>query len=150
MKVWNDVKDHFLLEILDQALNTIPESDKPISDYSEKEFDDWLTKQNFSEKRKQEYDIRVPKLQMESNPHCEKSDTLILPLSLENNATTTGTAAIIEEFSKEFGVQCKHAREYLPFDDTNKVFNIEAARKHIYFSHQKKNIRRKCLRQFAL
>lgn len=133
LKIWNDVKDHYLLEILDQALNTIPESDKPISDYSEKEFDDWLTKQNFSEKRKQEYDIRVPKLQMESNPHCEKSDTLILPLSLENNATTTGTAAIIEEFGKEFGVPCEHAKEYLPFDDTNKVFNIEAARKHHLF-----------------
>ena len=71
---------------------------------------------------------------MESNPHCEKSDTLILPLSLENNATTTGTAAIIEEFSKEFGVPCEHAKEYLPFDDTNKVFNIEAA-ENIYFSH---------------
>ena len=50
LKVWNDVKDHFLLKILDQALNTIPESDKLTSDFSEKEFDHWLTKQNFSEK----------------------------------------------------------------------------------------------------
>ncbi len=133
LKVWNDVKDNFLLEILDQALNTIPESDKPISDMTEKEFNDWLTKQDFSKKRKQEYDIRVPKLQMQSSPHCEKSDTLILPLSLENNATTTGTAAIIEEFGKEFGVPCEHAKEYLPFDDTNKAFNIEAARKHHLF-----------------
>jgi ankyrin repeat protein len=54
-------------------------------------------------------------------------------LSLENNATTNGTAAIIEEFGTEFGVPCEHAKEYLPFDDTNKVFNIEAARKHHVF-----------------
>lgn len=73
LKVWNDVKDHFLLEILDQALNTIPDSDNPISDMSEKDFNDWLTKQDFSEKKKPVYDIRVPKLQMQSSPHCEKS-----------------------------------------------------------------------------
>ena len=81
------MKDHFLLEMLEQVINTIPESDKPISNYSEKEFDDWLTRQNFSENRKRDYDVHVPKLQMESNPHCEKSDTLILPLYLENNTT---------------------------------------------------------------
>ncbi len=95
-------------------MNTIPESDKPISDMAEKELNDWLTKQ--------EHDICVPNLQMQSSRHCEKSDTLILPLSLENNATTTGTAAIVE-----------HAKEYLPFDNANKVFNIEAARKHNLF-----------------
>ncbi len=27
LKVWNVVKDHFLLQVLDQALNTIPESE---------------------------------------------------------------------------------------------------------------------------
>ena len=46
----------------------------------------------------------------------------------------TGTAEIIEEFGKEFGVSCEHAKEYLPFDNTNKVFNIEAARKHVFLT----------------
>ena len=32
-----------------------------------------------------------------------------------------------------FGVPCEHAKEYMPFDETNKVFNIEAARKHHVF-----------------
>ncbi|CAB4034918.1 ankyrin repeat domain-containing 62 [Paramuricea clavata] len=83
--------------------DTFIDSDNPISDMSEKDFNDRLTKQDFSEKKK------------------------------PNNATTNGTAAIIEEFGTEFGVPCEHAKEYLPFDDTNKVFNIEAARKHHVF-----------------
>ena len=65
-------------------------------------------------------DIHLPSLSMQSSPHCKKSNTLILPLSLENNATTTGTAVIIEEFSNEFGIPCAHAKQYLPFDEKRK------------------------------
>lgn len=52
---------------------------------------------------------------------------------MENNATTTGTAAIIEQFGKEFGVPCDHAKEYLPFDQKSQTFGIEAARRHQEF-----------------
>ena len=51
------------------------------------------------------------KTTIQSNP---KTDILILPLCLENNAATTGTAAIIEQFGKEFGVPCEHDKEYRP------------------------------------
>ncbi len=67
---------------------------------------------------------------LKASPQCNKLEMLILPLSLENNATTNGTAAIIEEFGKEFGVPCEHAKEYLPFDAKNKLFDIDAGRKH--------------------
>lgn len=96
----------------------------------EKEFGDWLTKQDFKEKRQPTFDIKTTHTTIQANPHCDKSETLILPLSLENNATTTGTAAIIEQFGKEFGVPCEHAKEYLPFDNKAQSFDIDAARRH--------------------
>lgn len=136
LKVWSEVQDNFLLQVLDAALHSVPHSDKKLEDMDDKEFGKWLEKQDFEEKRKQKrktFDIRVPKLTIQSNPHCSKSRTLILPLSLENNATTTGTAAIIEQFGNEFGVPCDHAKEYLPFDHKSQTFDIRAARRHHEF-----------------
>jgi hypothetical protein len=40
-------------------------------------------------------------------------------LSLEDNATLTGTAAIFEEFSKEFKIPSDESSAYLEFDNTN-------------------------------
>jgi hypothetical protein len=106
MKVWNEFQDNFLLRALNTSLNCIP---NPSLFYSmnEKEFDQWLNKQDFSKNDKQIFDIKLPQTSIQLDPHCSKSETLILPLSLENNATTTGTAAIIEHFGKEFGVPCQ-------------------------------------------
>ena len=67
--------------------------------------------QDFTEKRWPNFTIKLPQTNIQSNP---KTDILILPLCLENNAATTGTAAIIEQFGKEFGVPCEHDKEYLP------------------------------------
>ena len=100
---------------------------------NEKEFDQWLQEQDFSGSMTGEYDVVLPKQTISTNSNCQKSETLILPLSLENNATTTGTAAIIEEFGKEFGVPCQHAKEYLPFDNKGKTFDLVAAREHHRF-----------------
>ena len=124
------MQDYFLLKVLDSALNSIPDSSKKLQDMDEKEFGDWLAKQDFKEKRQPNFTIKLPQTTIESNPCCGKTDTLILPLSLENNATTTGTAAIIEQFGKEFGVPCEHDKEYLPFDKKGQTFDINAARCH--------------------
>ena len=99
----------------------------------DKEFNQWLQKQDFSKSTPSDYDIFLPTLTITSNSNCQKSETLILPLSLEDNSTTTGTAAIIEEFGKEFGVSCQHAKEYLPFDEKGKTFDLAAAREHHRF-----------------
>ena len=121
------MQDYFLLKVLDSALNSIPDSSKRLQDMDEKEFGDWLAKQDFKEKRQPNFTIKLPQTTIQSNPCCGKTDTLILPLSLENNATTTGTAAIIEKFRKEFGVPCEHDKEYLPFDKKGQTFDINAA-----------------------
>lgn len=89
-----------------------------------------MQKQDLQEKPTKTYDVKVPDITIKSARNCSKSETLILPLSLENNATTTGTAEIVEQFGKEFGVPCEHAKEYLPFDQKSQSFDIEAARRH--------------------
>ena len=99
----------------------------------DKEFNQWLQKQDFSKSTPSDYDIVLPMLTITSNSNCQKSETLILPLSLEDNSTTTGTAAIIEEFGKEFGIPCQHAKEYLPFDEKGKTFDLAAAQEHHRF-----------------
>ena len=131
MELWNWVQDNFLLKLLNTSLNCISSSDKDLVDMDEKDFDHWL--KNFSESTTTDYDIVIPSLSIKSNPNCIKSDTLILPLSLEDNSTTAGTAAIMEEFGKEFGISCDHAKVYLPFDDRNNEFDLNAAREHHVF-----------------
>lgn len=60
---------------------------------------------------------------------------MILPLSLENNATVAGTASVLEEFGKEFQIPCNHATIVLPFDEKQQNFDIDAARKHDEFMY---------------
>lgn len=70
---------------------------------------------------------------IKSARNCSKSETLILPLSLENNATTTGTATVVEQFGKEFGAPREHSKEYLPFHQKSPTFDIEPARRQQEF-----------------
>ena len=44
--------------------------------------------------------------------------------------TTTGTAATMEEFKKEFGISCVHAKVHLPYNDRINEFDLSAAWKH--------------------
>ena len=69
----------------------------------------------------------------------------MLPLSLENNSTLTGTAAILEQFSREFETPCKHANRQFVFNKSSKLYDLAAARKHhefmiMLFHHRKNSI----------
>ena len=130
LKIWNEVQDNHLLQLLEKALNCVPGSEKKLAEMDDQEFAEWLKKQDFRQKPTKKFDVKVPDMTIKSAKNCSKSETLILPLSLQNNAATTGTAAIVEQFGKEFGVPCEHAKEYLPFDQKNQTFDIEAARRH--------------------
>ena len=46
--------------------------------------------------------------------------THILPLSLENNATIAGTAAILKDIANTFQIPCEEKTEYIPFDAHSK------------------------------
>jgi hypothetical protein len=148
LELWNEVQANFLLKLLNTSLICISSSDKDVVDMDEKDFDHWL--KNFSESTTTDYDIVIPPLSIKSNPNCIMSDTLILPLSLEDNTTTTGTAAIMEEFRKEFGISCDHAKVYLTFDDRNNELHLNAGREHHVFIsslHENKSTMAKTVQQ---
>ena len=94
-----------------------------------KQFQDWLKKQDLNGSS-QLFKFKEP---VHQNQVTKTTETLILPLSLENNATITGTASILEEFGKEFQIPCNHSKVVLPYDDKLKTFDINAARKHHEF-----------------
>ena len=111
---------------------------------SEKELSDLLVKWDSLERKSEMLDIHLPSLPMQSSPHCKKSKTLMLPLTLENNATTTGIEAIIEELVMNlvYLVNMQNNIFHLMKKRKNKLFNIHAARKHhesLFSLHEHKN-----------
>ena len=132
---------------MDVGLNKIPSCSKPIDELSDKEYDAWIKESllttNDEASREASYQIDIPQLEREF-PLMGKSEYLILPLSLENNSTLTGTASILEQFSKEFKIPCKHASRHFVFDETNKCY-LTSARKHhefmiMLFNHRKNSL----------
>jgi hypothetical protein len=64
-----------------------------------------------------------------------KSNVHVLPLSLEDNSTLTGTAAILDQFSSEFNLSSTIENpETLPFNKQKKEFSIKEGRAHAEFA----------------
>ena len=55
-----------------------------------------------------------------------------LRLSSEDNSTLTGTAAILEQFGKDFSIPCLHNYD-APFNKNDKKFDINSARMQYEF-----------------
>ena len=70
---------------------------------------------------------------MDTSKSARKSDTTILPLSLENNSTLAGTCAILDQFGKEFSIPSTSGSQKLPFDTHSKMFCLKQAREHVEF-----------------
>ena len=134
-KIWEKWKDRYFLDLLDTGLNKVPESTIPFTSMNEDDLNSWLKEQDFTKVPKPKYNVKV----LADNELCthrqmvKKTETVILPLSLENNATLTGTAEILEEFGQEFSIPCPHNTGYLPYDVKGNRFDIASARKHFEF-----------------
>lgn len=115
-------------------MNQIPEPDKDFQDMTEEEFVEWLNKQDLDQlkKNKGKYVIQVP-VTAKAHGVDKKSEVVILPLSLEDNSTINGTASILEELGKEFGITCSHATCFLPFNENTKTFDLKEARSRFQF-----------------
>ena len=101
---------------------------------TEEEFVEWLNKQDLDQlkKNKGKYVIQVP-VTAKAHGVDKKSEVVILPLSLEDNSTINGTASILEEFGKEFGITCSHDTCFLPFNENTKTFDLKEARSRFEF-----------------
>ena len=102
---------------------------KKIGAMSEQEFHTWLKTCNLQESNSQ-YKLKKSALK---RTHQGATKTIVLPLSIENIATITGTSAILEHFGQEFNIPCAHEKVVLPSDEFKKSFDIAAARRHREF-----------------
>ena len=63
----------------------------------------------------------------------EKSEVINLPLSLEDNSTLTGTAAILDVFAKEFAIPQGQSSCYIEFNNATKQFDLKSACERYHF-----------------
>ena len=63
-----------------------------------------------------------------------QSQTVILPLSLEDNSTIAGTTVTLDQFGKEFSIPSVPKVESLLFDRSTKAFCFKKAREHVEFN----------------
>lgn len=135
LKSWNKMKDRYFLKLLDTGLNNVALSSKPIEDMTERECNAWIkdyiSKEHLAQETKQLYTIELPGVSREFPLNV--SDYLILPLSLHDNSTLTGTASILEQFGEEFDIPCQHATRNFVFNRDENVYDISAAPKHYEF-----------------
>ena len=119
------------------TLNKLPESPKKLEEMNETEVNAWLRNIDFTKMNtlQPEYDITVSPVSnfCKNMQVIKKTDVLNLPLSLEDNSTLLGTAALFETFCKEFNIPCENLVEYIEFDENKKEFNIKSARERSLF-----------------
>ena len=128
-ELWNKHPDCYFTNLLKDGLNISTE--KPLSEMSEKECDRCLSTQSYSEST--EIKVSADYSYIDSSQSSRKTDTIILPISLENNSTLTGTCAILDQFCKEFSLPTTEQSERLPFDKNTKTFSLKEAREHAEF-----------------
>ena len=54
-------------------------------------------------------------------------------MSLENNSTVSGTAGILYELAKNYGMPSSECKEMLPYDSQSISFGLKHSRKHCEF-----------------
>mgnify|MGYP002804036238 CR=1 FL=1 len=134
--LWDKWRDGYYLEILHESLNCIPTPPKPFEEMRETELNSWLLKIDFAKQLSgtvNKFKINPPsKNERCSSSQSSKTDIINLRLSLEDNSTLTGTAAILEQFGEEFSIPCPQNYN-VPFDKNGKKFDINCARMQYEF-----------------
>ena len=129
---FNKVVDAYLLQVLDNALDKIPLSEKKLQDMTESELKA-LLHNTVSTTCPSKYNKQL------TNKHNEKSNVHILPLSLEDNSTIVGTMGILDKPADDFALPSIISTEYLPFDTVSKAFDLKSARSHFELVVSKQN-----------
>ncbi|CAB4003461.1 Hypothetical predicted protein [Paramuricea clavata] len=100
---------------------------------SEKDLMDYLKKEEYY-KEKNDIEISGPLVQPEyPEISSVKTQVMILPLSLEDEVQTCGTANVLKEFAKNLNIKCSKNTEYIVFNEKNNKFDIKAARERYIF-----------------
>jgi hypothetical protein len=133
---WVEFQKRYILCLLNDGLNRIPPHEKPLCAMSESDSHDWLSKADLNKERNN-IKIKVADIDTitDTSMSTVKSNVHVLPLSLEDNSTLTGTAAILDQFSSEFNLSSTIENpETLPFNKQKKEFSIKEGRAHAEFA----------------
>lgn len=102
---------------------------------------DYLKEEKYY-KEKNDIEIYVPLVQPEYPENSRvKRQVMILPLSLEDEVQTCGTASVLKEFAKDLNIKCLKMNDIVFNKEQNK-YDIKAARERYIFykemeQHQK-------------
>jgi hypothetical protein len=127
--IWTAHVDNYLTKLLQDGLNFSTE--KPLKEMSENECNRCLSTKSYSTST--DLKISADSSYVDISQSSRKSNTTILPLSLENNSTLAGTCAILDQFGKEFSIPSSCQSEKLHFDKHSKTFCLKQAREHAEF-----------------
>ena len=135
--LWDKWHDGYYLELLYESLNCIPTPPKPFEKMRETELNLWLLKIDF-EKQLSGTDTKFKINPQSKKERCSssqslKTDIINLKLSLEDNSTLTGTAAILKQFGEEFSIPCPQKYNVTPFDKNVNKLDINCARMQYEF-----------------
>ena len=128
-ELWNNHVDSYLSKLLQDGLSL--STKKPLKEMSEKECNHCLSTHSYSNSK--DLEICADLSYIDSSQSHKKTNTIILPLSLENNSTLAGTCGILDQFAKEFSIPTSCQSENLPFDNNCKTFCLKQAREHAEF-----------------
>ena len=126
-KEYSNEVDALLLKVLDFGLNKISTERKELLDMDEKKLMDTLKSETFLSKSKGKYPINIPVAKQEEDTPT-LSNVMILPFSLADEAFTCGEAIIYREYASELGLGIEKNADYVPFNVSNKKFDVAAAR----------------------
>ena len=116
--LWDKFLKRYILCLLHDGLNRL--HGKSIHEMNEIQCNQWLSKADFTV-HTNNAKISIPDIA--SIAVTSMSDIHVLPMSLEDNSTITGTASILDQFAKDFQLSQKQEKhETLPFNMGNKLF----------------------------
>jgi hypothetical protein len=129
LRIWEDQVDNYLTQLLKDGLSF--KTNAPFRDMSESDCNSCLKNKSYNISE----DLKITlKNNINQSRSGIKSQTVILPLSLENNSTLAGSAVILDQFGKEFSIPSVSKVENLPFDTSTKAFCLKKAREHVEFN----------------
>ena len=109
LDIHNEGTDWILLEGLQLGISLNKNKEQLLS-MSEKDLMDYLKKEYFKEKN--DIEISVPPVQPEyPEISSVKTQVMILPLSLEDEVKTCGTANVLKEFARDLDIKCSKNTE---------------------------------------
>ena len=123
----------YLLQALNMVLNELNVSYGELKKTTEKELDAFIKNKKYTSNQESSFPIIVPKTSEEYAESSTKSNIMILPLSIEDESLTTGTACVMREFSQDLDIPLKKSDQYVIYSVQSGKFDLHSARERYRF-----------------